>query len=131
MHADIFTDGHTGGQRLDNLLRRPNNDPSNAPMARIRITYWQEIPVLVTARDGAGEATVPLSQRFQDLVDTVAMQAGLVDAEAYLAQWRTGPEEERPGSARDAAGEVAAELEERFADTRAQYARPGGPFEAH
>jgi Virulence factor len=89
-------------------------------MARIRITYWREIPVLVTARDGAEETTVPLTQRFQDLVDAMAMQAGLSDSEEYLAEWRTGPEEERSGPAAAAASQVAAELEERFAEFRVQ-----------
>ena len=92
-------------------------------MARIRITYWREIPVLVTARDGAGETTVPLSQRFQELVDAVAMQAGLSESEQYLAEWRTGPEEERPGPATTAAGEVADRLEARFAEIRARHLR--------
>jgi hypothetical protein len=92
-------------------------------VARIRITYWREIPVLVTARDGAGETTVPLSQRFQDLVDAVAMQAGLSDSEQYLAEWRSGPEEERPGPAASAAGEVAGRLEAGFAEIRARYLR--------
>jgi Virulence factor len=100
-------------------------------MARIRVTYWQEIPVLVTARDGADEVTVPLSQRFQELVDAVAMQAGVGDAAAYLAGWRTGPEEERAGPAAAAAGAVAAELEAGFPDIRARHLRPGGPFDAH
>ncbi len=93
-------------------------------MARIRITYWREIPVLVTARDAAEEATVPLSQRFQDLVDLVAMQAGVSDSEEYLAEWRAGPEEERVGAAAVVAGRVAEELEEQFAEIRAQYLRP-------
>jgi hypothetical protein len=100
-------------------------------MARIRITFWQDIPVLVTARDGAEEVTVPLSQRFHDLVDAVAMQAGVAEAEAYLAAWRTGPDEERPGSAATVAAAVAAELEAGFADTRARHLHPGGPVEPH
>ena len=100
-------------------------------MARIRVTYWQDIPVLVTARDGAEEVTVPLSQRFQDLVDAVAMQAGADEAETYLAGWRTGPEEERPGPAVAAAGAVVAELEAGFAEARARHLRPGGPFDGH
>ena len=100
-------------------------------MARVIVTYWRDIPVLVTARDGADEATVPLSARFQELVDAVAMQAGQSDAEAYLAEWRTGPGEERTGTAQAAATEVAAELEEQFGEVRTRYARPGGPFNAH
>jgi hypothetical protein len=92
-------------------------------MARIRITYWREIPVLVTARDGSEETTVPLSQRFQELADAVAMQAGLAGSEEYLAEWRAGPEEERPGPAAVVASQVAAALEARFAAIRAQALR--------
>ena len=100
-------------------------------MARIRITYWRDIPVLVTARDGAAEVTVALSPRFQELVDAVAMQGGLTDAEEYLGAWQTGPEEERPGSVAAAARSAAAELEAAFAEIRARYLRPGGSFDAH
>lgn len=96
-------------------------------MARVRITYWREIPVLVTARDGAGEATVPLSARFQELVDGVAMQEGVSDAEAYLGGWRVGPEEDRPGPAARAAEAVAAELEARFGELRSRSLRAPGP----
>ena len=90
------------------------------PMARVRIMYWRDIPVLVTARDGAEEATVPLSARFQELVDVAAMQAGLSESDAYLAEWRTGPEEERAGPAHAVASAVATELEEQFAEIRAR-----------
>jgi Virulence factor len=100
-------------------------------VAQVTVTYWRDIPVLVTARDGAEEATVALSSRFQDLVDAVAMQAGLSDSEAYLAEWRTGAGEGRPGTAQTAASEAAAELEEQFGEIRTRYQRPGGPFNAH
>ncbi len=89
-------------------------------VARVRITYWRDIPVLVTARDGGEEATVPLSPRFQELVDLVAMQAGLSESEAYLAEWRTGPEEERRGSPPAVASEIAAAIEAQFAEIRAR-----------
>jgi hypothetical protein len=95
-------------------------------MAQVRITYWRDIPVLVTARESGGEATVALSPRFQELVDAVAVQAGATEAEAYLAGWRTGPGEERPGAARAAAEAVAAELEARFGELRERHQRPGG-----
>ncbi len=45
-------------------------------MATVRITYWRDIPMLVTARDGGGEVSVPLGPAFQDLVDRIAMQDG-------------------------------------------------------
>jgi hypothetical protein len=100
-------------------------------VAHVTVTYWRDIPVLVTARDGAEEATVALSSRFQDLVDAVAMQAGRSDSEAYLAEWRTGDAEVRTGTAQTAANEAAAELEEQFGEIRTRYQRPGGPFNAH
>jgi hypothetical protein len=80
-------------------------------VATIRITYWQEIPLGVTARDEAGERSVPLPAAFQDLVDRVAMRAGLAETDAYLEGFRRGPAEDRPGSAAAAAAQVAAELE--------------------
>ena len=89
-------------------------------MARVRVTYWRDVPVLVTARDAGGEVTVPLSPRFQELVDTLAVQSGLTEADAYLAGWRTGSDEERPGSSESAAGAVAAELEQQYSEIRAR-----------
>lgn len=97
---------------------------SGTPMARIQITYWRDIPVLVTARDGQGAVSVSLTPRFQELVDLVAVQAGLSEADAYLAGWRVGPEEERSGAAPVVASAVAAELEARFVDIRARTLQP-------
>ena len=94
-------------------------------MARVQITYWRDIPVLVTARAGSDEASMPLSPRFQDLVDRVAMQEGLADSEDYLAHWRTAPDTERPGPARAVAEAVAAELEDRFAEIRLRHVGSG------
>jgi hypothetical protein len=85
-------------------------------MARYRIVYWRDIPSLVEATDGERTARVPLSQRFQDLIDAVAMREGASDAEAYLEGWSHGPDEERCGSVHVVAQQVAAEVEERFAD---------------
>ena len=63
-------------------------------MATVRITYWRDIPMLVTARDGGGEVSVPLGPAFQDLVDRIAMQDGLGGEDAYLAEWHVGPPED-------------------------------------
>ena len=71
--------------------------PERGAMATVRITYWRDIPMLVTARDGGDEVSVPLSPAFQDLVDRVAMQEGLGDEDAYLAEWHVGPPEDAPG----------------------------------
>ena len=68
-------------------------------MATVRITYWRDIPMLVTARDEGGEISVPLGPAFQDLVDRVAMQDGLAGEDAYLAGWHVGPPEDAIGAA--------------------------------
>jgi hypothetical protein len=83
-------------------------------VATYQIVAWKGIPAVVEARDGTETVTRELSERFQALIDSVAMQVGLQDAEAYLEQWSRGACEERPGTAREVAEAVAAELEGRF-----------------
>lgn len=83
-------------------------------MARYRIVRWRQIPALVEAWDDAGTARVPLSQRFQDLIDAVAMREGASESEAYLEAWGGDPEAERAGPAQPVAEAVAAELEATF-----------------
>ncbi len=85
-------------------------------MARYRITHWREIPSVVEAFDGDEVVRVPLSQRFQDLIDAVAVREGASEAEAYLEGWEQGPDLDRPGGARQVAEQVAAELEAGFQD---------------
>jgi hypothetical protein len=83
-------------------------------IATYQIVTWKNIPSLVEARDEHGSVTRQLSERFQMLIDSVAMQLGLDSEDAYLQLWgRTAPEE-RPGSASDVAEAVAAEIEQRF-----------------
>jgi hypothetical protein len=85
-------------------------------MARWEIVAWQDIPAAVEITDDAGQVTLPLSERFQALIDSVAMQQGLEGSDAYLEQWRKIPGGERPGSARDVGDVVVKELEDRFMD---------------
>ncbi|HEY7651734.1 MAG TPA: virulence factor [Methylomirabilota bacterium] len=85
-------------------------------MARYRIIQWRDLPSLVEAVDGELTVRVPLSPRFQDLIDAIAMREGASESEAYLEGWAPGPETERPGSAEAVAHAVAAELEEGFQD---------------
>jgi hypothetical protein len=83
-------------------------------MATFEIVMWRNIPAVVEARDAAGTVSRPLSDRFQALIDSVAMQLGLEGSDAYLEQWRRSAQEERAGAATDVADAVAAELENRF-----------------
>lgn len=83
-------------------------------MARYRVLRWQDIPSLVEAWDGDRTASLPLSQRFQDLIDAVAMRTGVSASDAYLEAWSRGDQAERPGGPDAVAAEVAAELEAGF-----------------
>jgi len=68
-------------------------------MARYRLIQWRDLPSLVEAMDGIHTVRVPLSQRFQDLIDALAMREDATESEAYLEGWAPGPETERPGDA--------------------------------
>lgn len=83
-------------------------------MAIYRIIAWRGIPATVEAHDAADNVSRPLSERFQMLIDSVAMQFGLAGSDEYLEQWSGGEEQERAGAALEVADAVAAELEARF-----------------
>ena len=85
-------------------------------MASYQIIAWKDVPTMVEARDGSETVTRQLSDRFQQLIDSVAMRLGLQDQDAYLDLWARGEVQERSGSAAEVADAVAAELEERFPD---------------
>jgi Virulence factor len=83
-------------------------------MASYQIIAWKNVPAMVEARDGSETVTRQLSDRFQQLIDSVAMRLGLQDQDAYLDLWSRGEAQERAGSAAEVADAVAAELETRF-----------------
>jgi hypothetical protein len=80
-------------------------------MATYRILYWQEVPAQIKAEDAQDEITLPLSHKFLERIDRLAMEQGLMGSDDYLAQWQWGEEEERPGSAREVAESLRRELE--------------------
>jgi hypothetical protein len=83
-------------------------------MASYQIIAWRGVPASIEVRDATEALTVALSDRFQQLIDSAAMQLGLHESEAYIEQWSRSEAQERPGSAREVADLVAAELEARF-----------------
>ena len=82
-------------------------------MASYRIIAWKDIPASVEARDASDHVTLQLSERFQALIDSLAMQGGAHAEDAYLEHWGS-TDGERAGSAREVSAAIAAELEERF-----------------
>ena len=81
-------------------------------MAEVQITYWRDIPSMVTAREGRrNTAKVTLPARFQVAIDEAAMRLGFTGTDAYLDQWQRGEWQERPGTPEEVSKAVAAEVE--------------------
>ncbi len=89
-------------------------------MTEFRVTYWRDLPSLVTARDGAHTAKAALDARFMVAIDEAAMRLGATDSDAYLEGWRQSDWEARGGSPEEVVEAVAAELETEFDMTRVQ-----------
>jgi hypothetical protein len=83
-------------------------------VATYQLVVWKGIPASVEARDATDTVTVQLSEKFQMLIDSVAMQLGLHDSDAYIDQWGREAPQERAGDARQVAEAVAAEIEAKF-----------------
>jgi hypothetical protein len=96
-------------------------------MATYQILYWHDIPSQVDARGEGATHKEMLSQRFQELIDIVAMKNNLVNSDDYINGWAKGDKQERAGSAADVAKAVAGELEAQYdAIRKAALARLGG-----
>jgi Virulence factor len=89
-------------------------------VAEFRVTYWRDLPSLVTAREGDHTAKVALDARFMIAIDEAAMRLGATDSDAYLEGWRQGDWEARDGTPDDVARAVADELESEYGQDRVQ-----------
>ena len=89
-------------------------------MAQFTILYWQDIPSLVEARAGRKRAKIQLSDRFQELIDIVAMRKGLFGTDSYLEEWRKGSPEQCDGPPEEVARAVADDLEARYESIEAE-----------
>jgi hypothetical protein len=84
-------------------------------MATFQVTYWQEIPSQVDAREGRDKPHKEmLGPRFQELIDIVASARKMGGADEYISGWNKGSKETREGSASEVAKAVAAEFESRY-----------------
>ena len=83
-------------------------------MAEYQVLYWQEIPAQVRAEDDSDEVKLELDPRFQEYIDRIATERGVVDSDDYLDHWNWGDEKERDGSAQEVAEAIKKELEESF-----------------
>ena len=88
-------------------------------MAENQITYWRDLPSLVTAREGRrNTAKVELSARFQVAIDEAAMRLGMSGSDAYIEQWRREGWQPREGDPASVAAAVAAEVEADYSPQR-------------
>jgi hypothetical protein len=94
-------------------------------MAKYTILNWQDLPSLVEATDEKGTHKIQLSQRFQALIDHVAMESGLMGSDAYLDAWNKTNSQEREGTAEDVAKAIAEEVEAQFSDIMATHTSKG------
>ncbi len=88
-------------------------------MAEYQITYWRDLPSMVTAREGRRNTfKVELPARFAVAIDEAAMRLDLIGSDAYMEQWRRSGWEEKAGSLEDVAKAVANQLEAEFTPKR-------------
>jgi len=90
-------------------------------MATYQVTYWQEIPSQVDAKEpGAKPYKMMLSQRFQELIDIVATKRKLDSSDEYISQWSKGDKIDKPGTPQQVAQAVASEFEAQYEQIRAK-----------
>ena len=80
-------------------------------MAEYRILAWRGIPaqVKVTGSDG-DRANATLPERYQEEIDRIAMDEGLMGSDDYLDLWKWGPSQQRDGSSQQVLEAVIADL---------------------
>lgn len=89
-------------------------------MAKCTVLCWQEVPSVIEANDGASMHKIQLSDRFQELIDMVAMRRGLAGTDTYLMEWRKDPPLVRDGTAKEAAVALSQEIESRFEEIKSE-----------
>jgi hypothetical protein len=75
-------------------------------MTRIDVLWWQDIPSVVKA----GDVKRQLPDWFQQEIDRVAMEQGLLGSDAYLEQWEWREHCETDDPDAEAVDAVVAEL---------------------
>jgi Virulence factor len=89
-------------------------------VAEFRVTYWRDLPSLITAKDGEHTAKAALDARFMVAIDEAAMRLGATDSDAYLEGWRQSAWQERSGSPEEVVRAVAQELDSQYGQERVQ-----------
>ncbi len=88
-------------------------------MTKITVLCWQEIPSVVEAKDGKNVHKIELSQKFQELIDLIAMKRGLDGTDEYLMHWNKTQRPELNVGPTEAAESVAAQIEASYETVKA------------
>ena len=88
-------------------------------MTKVSILYWQEIPSMVEAKDGTVSYKIELSQKFQELIDLIAMKRKLDGSDEYLMHWNKSAHSESDAEPDKAAEKVAADIEAQYETIKA------------
>lgn len=83
-------------------------------MSTYQILHWYGIPTQVRARQGRTRVSVPLSDRFMETVDKVAMAAQITGGDSYIEGFVWSDPIEREGTPEEVAAAVAAEIEAEY-----------------
>ena len=83
-------------------------------MAVYQVLYWKHIPAQIRVYKGKRPVSHALPERFQQEIDSVAMQEGLTGSDEYLAAWQWSEKMEYPGEPEDVAPLILKELEKTF-----------------
>jgi len=84
-------------------------------MAKVKITYWKEIPVSVMVKETRdNKANVQLSKIYMVTVDAVATKTGATSAADYAAGFRYEDSEQPCTDAKALAEQIASELEKKY-----------------
>ena len=87
-------------------------------MVKVTILYWEDIPSVVEARMGRAVHKELLSERFQELIDLIAMKKKLAGTDEYLNQWNRGKPYTVEGTPQEVAKAVKEDLEAQYRDIR-------------
>ena len=87
-------------------------------MVKVTILYWQDIPSVVEARMGRTVHKELLSERFQELIDLIAMKKKLAGTDEYLNQWTRGKPYTVEGTPKEVAIAVKEDFEAQYRDIR-------------
>ena len=78
---------------------------------QVRVLYWQELPSLIrVTTDDGDQVSRQLPDWFQQEIDRVAMEQGLIGSDAYLEQFAWHELEPREGAPNDVLDAVESEL---------------------